>query len=85
MEQIIEALKLMVIGLGTVFAVLLLVIWVGNMLATFVNKFIPEDEEPATKAVSQSEVNAQISQVIAAAVNTITAGKGYVEKIEKIK
>ena len=55
------------------------------MLATFVNKFIPEDEEPATKAVSQSEVNAQISQVIAAAVNTITAGKGYVEKIEKIK
>ena len=42
MENIPEALKLLVVGMLTVFAILLIVIYLGKALIAFVNKFIHE-------------------------------------------
>ncbi|MBP5704657.1 MAG: OadG family protein [Paludibacteraceae bacterium] len=83
----VEALKLMAVGMITVFAVLGLVIAMGNALIRFVNKYVPEDEKPAPKAVASSASAAIAPDVRAAvelAVAKITGNKGKIEKIEKI-
>ncbi len=78
-----EALVLMGVGMLTVFLVLLLVILVGNILIWVVNKFVPEEQKVA-KATTVAAVAPQVSEAIAKAVEQLTAGKGKVEKIEKI-
>ena len=83
----VEALKLMAVGMITVFAVLGLVIAMGNALIRFVNKYVPEDEKPAPKAAASSASAAIAPDVRAAvvlAVAKITGNKGKIEKIEKI-
>ncbi len=84
MEQFLESLKLMVIGMGTVFCVLLLVILLGNLLIKFINKFVPE-EQASAPAEQGGAINPKVAQAITAAINIATGGKGVVEKIEKIK
>ncbi|MBO4332758.1 MAG: OadG family protein [Paludibacteraceae bacterium] len=85
-EGLSGALLLMAIGMVTVFIVLLLVIYVGNALIMFVNKFVPEETKEAPKAsfASVQSVDAVTANVIAQAVNTLTGGKGKVESIKKI-
>ncbi len=83
--NLFEALKLMVIGMVTVFFVLLIVIWLGGLLIKFVNRFIPEEEPSKAKEAQQQAINPKVAQAIASAVATITGGKCSVEKIEKIK
>ena len=85
--NLLESLKLMVVGLTTVFAVLLLIIGVGNALISLANKFLPAEEVAAGKQSSQksaSAVDSKVQQAIAKAVEQLTAGKGRVEKIEKL-
>lgn len=82
MDNLIYALQLMGIGLGTVFVVLLLVIELGKALIAIVNKVAPEEEKPQPKA-AQTAVSPKVAAAIASAVNIITGGKGKVEKIEK--
>lgn len=82
--NVLEALKLLCVGLTTVFVVLLLIIMLGNSLIAFVNRFIPEDEKPATPQASSSAISPKVASAIAAAVAQLTGGKGKVEKIEKI-
>lgn len=84
MENFLEALQLMVIGMATVFSVLLLVICLGNLLIKAINKFAPE--EVVKKVTSQSEniaMDPSVAQAIQLAIAQITNGKGKVEKIEK--
>ena len=47
MSNIQTALLLMVVGMVTVFIILLIVIGLGKALIAFVNKFVPEEEAPA--------------------------------------
>ena len=47
-----QAFTLMIVGMITVFAVLGLVISMGNALIRFVNKYVPEVETPAPKAAA---------------------------------
>ncbi len=70
------------VGMVTVFCVLLLVIAIGNLLISVVNKF-PE-EETAPKAQQAPAIAPNIKLAIESAVNTLTAGKGKIESIEKI-
>ena len=42
MEPLNEALKLMVVGMATVFSILLIVIYLGKSLIALVNKYVPE-------------------------------------------
>lgn len=78
-----EALKLMCIGLCSVFVVILVIIVLGNLLVKFINKYCPEEEAPA-KVAPVTAVSADVAQAISLAVSQLTSGKGKVEKIEKV-
>ena len=47
MENLETALLLMVVGMATVFAILLIVIYLGKLLISLVNKYAPEEQLPA--------------------------------------
>lgn len=88
MENIGLALQLMVVGMATVFIILLIVIQLGKWLIQAVNKFAPP-EKPTHKmaahpAAPQATVDAQTKAIIEAAVNQLTGGKGHVSKIERL-
>ena len=85
MENLETALLLMVVGMATVFAILLIVIYLGKLLISLVNKYAPEEQLPA-KQGTQSPVSIprNIVAAITAAVNVVTQGQGKVAKIEKI-
>lgn len=46
MENLETALLLMVVGMATVFAILLIVIYLGKLLISLVNKYAPEEQLP---------------------------------------
>ena len=85
MENLNTALLLMVVGMATVFCILLIVISLGKGLTAFVNKYVPEEVVPA-KAGSNgpAPIPGNILAAISAAVTVVTQGKGKVSKIEKI-
>ena len=86
MENLNTALLLMVVGMATVFAILLIVINLGKALIALVNKYAPEEVAPATKAAANvpAPVPGNILAAISAAVTVVTQGKGKVAKVEKI-
>ena len=88
MENLETALLLMVVGMATVFAILLIVIYLGKLLISLVNKYAPEEQLPA-KQGAQSPV--PIPGNIVAAITADGSSKcvtklekGKVAKIEKI-
>lgn len=85
MENLNIALLLMVVGMATVFAILLIVIYLGKGLIALVNKYAPEEAAPA-KAAAQgpAPIPGNILAAISAAVTVVTQGKGKVAKVEKI-
>lgn len=85
MENLNLALLLMLIGMATVFAILLIVICLGKTLIAFVNKYAPEEVVPAKQAANgPAAIPANIMAAISAAVTVVTQGKGKVVKVEKI-
>lgn len=85
MENLNTALLLMVVGMSTVFAILLIVIYLGKALIALVNKYAPEEVTPAKAGKDGSApVPANIMAAITAAVTVVTQGKGKVTKVEKI-
>jgi oxaloacetate decarboxylase gamma subunit len=85
MEKLLDALQLMIIGMSTVFSVLLLVILLGNLLIRVINKYIPEEESKISNTENKStSIDPSVVQAIQVAVAKMTNGKGKVEKIEKI-
>ena len=85
-ESFSFALKLMAIGLSTVFVVLILIIQFGKLLIKLVNKIAPEEEKPqqTVAAAAPAAIAPDVQQAIAKAVEQITGGLGRVEKIERI-
>lgn len=90
MENIETGLLLMVVGMTTVFAILLIVIYLGKGLITLVNKYVPEEVIVKKQAVTQAaavqagNVSGKTTAAIVAAVSMVTGGQGKVTKIEKI-
>ena len=85
MENLETALLLMVVGMATVFAILLLVIYLGKLLISLVNKYAPEEQHLVKHgAIVSAPIPGNIVAAITAAVNVVTQGKGKVTKIEKI-
>lgn len=88
MENIETGLMLMLVGMCTVFVILLIVIWLSTLLIKAVNKFAPPEETVKTKTpkspAAVTSVDPVASDVIKSAVDIITAGKGKVIKIEKL-
>lgn len=85
-SNLMEALKLLCIGLSTVFVVLLLVINFGKLLIKVVNKIAPEEEQQpkAAAAATPAAIAPDVQQAIAKAIDQLTGGLGRVEKIERI-
>lgn len=86
MENIETAILLMVVGMATVFVILLIVIYLGKLLITLVNKYAPEEVVPAKKEAPQgpAPIPGNIMAAITAAVNVVTLGKGKITKVEKL-
>ena len=86
MENIETAILLMVVGMATVFVILLIVIYLGKLLITLVNKYAPEEVAPAKQETPRgpAPIPGNILASITAAVNVVTQGKGKVTKVEKL-
>lgn len=84
MENIGTGLMLMVVGMATVFVILLIVIWLSQFLIKVVNKIAPEEEVKKKPAAGGPSTDAGAMDAIKSAVNILTAGKGQVIKIEKL-
>lgn len=90
MENIETGLLLMVVGMATVFLILLIVIQLGKGLISLVNKYAPEEVEVKKQApkrnapAATSLLPGQDLAAVVAAVSMATQGKGKVVKIEKI-
>ena len=74
---------LMIVGMATVFAILLLVIYGSRLLIVLVNKVAPE-EEKAVRLSAQPAIDGNARAVLDAAVAQITGGKGRITKITRI-
>ena len=92
MENIEIGLLLMVVGMTTVFAILLIVIYISKGLISLVNKYAPE-EVVVKKSVTPTRervvpvaagLSGQETAAIVSAVSTLTHGRGKVVKIEKL-
>ena len=79
----LEALKLLVVGMGTVFVVLIIIIEGGKLLIKAVNKVAPEEEaKPAAKP--NMSVSPAVAKAIERAVQEVTGGEGQVIEIKKL-
>jgi len=83
-------LLLMIVGMTSVFAILLLVIGLGKGLISLVNKYAPEEIIVKQKQrVSNLPLKSDAGQsgaataAIVSAVSVLTGGQGHVTKIEK--
>ena len=79
MENLGLGLLLTVVGMVTVFIILLIVIYGSQGLINIVNKIVPEEQAPA-KAGADSNTKA----ILEAAVAQLTGGKGHITKITEI-
>jgi oxaloacetate decarboxylase gamma subunit len=78
------ALQLLGVGMITVFAILFLVVFIGNSIIRFVNRFIEEDSiaAPSQKEVQQV-IDPQKMAAIVSAIQIVSQGKAKVVKVEK--
>ena len=86
-NDIYGALQLLIVGMLTVFAVLLIVINLGTLLICAVNKWAPDETvakqaAPAQKAIAS--IDATTKAIIDATISQITGGKGRASKITKL-
>ena len=87
MENIGLALQLMVVGMVTVFIILMIVIQLGKWLIQIVNKVAPEETVASKRKPARgtaTAIDAQTLAVIREAVSQITGGKGSVSKVERL-
>lgn len=69
---------LMIIGMVTVFAVLLIIIMLSRCLIVFVNKVAPEEADKVAK------VPEDIQEAIHKAIFQITGGRGKITEIKEV-
>ena len=73
---------LMGVGMGTVFLVLLLIIFLSGLLVRALNRWAPEAEAPAV-VKKAAEIPAKTIAAIPAAIHKASNGKAQIVKIEK--
>lgn len=85
MDNIGTAVQLMIVGMATVFVILLIVINLGKLLINLVNKYAPEEVTAKKPALQNAPatVDALTRSIIEQAVKAVTNGKGKVTEISK--
>lgn len=86
MENFSSALMLMAVGMTTVFAILLIVIYLGKALTALVNKYAPAEVEASKKQApaGPAPIPANVMAAIRAAVAVVTHDEGKVTKVERM-
>ncbi len=82
MENLGEALGLLLTGVIMVVIVLWLVVSLGNLIINLTNKYI-KDEKPGVDIRPSQRINTRKVAAIAATVDVITQGRGRVDSIQK--
>lgn len=77
MDNMSTGLMLMLVGMITVFAILLIVIYGSQLLIRIVNSLTKEKPAAAKEDTS-------VDDILAAAVAQITGGKGRIVKVTKL-
>ena len=83
MENLNEALSLLVIGMMMVFIILFLVVGIGNMVIMLTNRYAPASRKPGKGDSAVRSSHPKKLAVIAAVVDVITHGKGRVDSIQQ--
>jgi oxaloacetate decarboxylase gamma subunit len=78
-----NAFLLLGIGMITVFVVLSIVVFSGQLLITLINKYAP-DPVKESKLITPLVSNKEIA-VLTAVIDHVTRGKGKIESIERLK
>ena len=84
MDNIGLGVQLMIVGMSTVFLILLIVIWGGKLLINVVNKVAPEEVVPAKGTNAPEAVDGSTMAVLQQVVSQITGGKGHVASAKRI-
>ena len=94
MENLGLGLQLMVVGMLTVFAILLIVINGSKLLIAIVNQFVPEESVAPKKMLATQQhaailstddsIDAATMEILQQAVTQITQGKGRLANAVKI-
>lgn len=74
-------LELMLVGMASVFVILVIVIYLGKLMIALTNR-IPAEQQSAKPAAG--DVDGGTRSVIEAAVKELTGGKGTVKEIVKL-
>lgn len=80
----------MIVGMTTVFLILMIVIYLGKAMIALVNKYAPEEatlkrQAPGAVAASTAgNLSSQDTAAIVAAISIATGGQGKVTKIERL-
>lgn len=83
-SNIMEALKLLMVGMTTVFIVLLIIIYGGKLLILAVNKFAKEPERAVPAPAQAQTISPAVAKAIDAAVAQVSGGKAKVVDIVKL-
>lgn len=76
-----EALSLMIVGMITVFLILILIVLIGELIIKFSNKYLPDQMAVnAGKPIAPKNVTA----IIDAAIHLASSGKAKATNIKKI-
>ena len=84
MMNIDTGITLMIVGMVTVFAVLLIIINLSKLLILVVNKVAPEEQTKPKMTLQPQAVAADVMAVIRQTVSQVTGGKGTVANVVKI-
>lgn len=87
MDNIGIGIQLMVVGMTTVFLILLVVIYGGKLLINTVNRVAPEEvvvKKGATASAPQA-VDANTMNVLQEVVKQLTGGKGHVASAKIVR
>ena len=83
MENINEALGLLIVGMVMVFIILWLVVVIGNLVINLTNRFMAEDKKPGEGEMTGKRAHPKRLAAIVAAVDVITHGRGKIDSIQK--
>lgn len=97
MENLGLGLILMVVGMMTVFCILLIVIYGSRGLISLINRIAPEEQRPAKAGnasqqgpanawnASQQGPDSRTISILEAAVAQLTGGRGHITNIKTIR
>lgn len=77
-------LQLMLIGMLTVFVILLIVIFGSRLLISVINRIAPAEQAPAKASSGGASAGSDVDAVLQEAVAALTGGRGHIVKVTKL-